>query len=267
MPKYEKIRNRMLRERLAKPVEPKKSKLWAFINSGIVLWLLSALLLSVGGGYVTNHAQCMKEAEQLINRQSMFIQELYGRELAFKTTVDDAKTVQKIPFLPGSDGSIWPELAKLQYLQVLQEFGLLNGRVAYDDLPDDFIAKARAKWIEFNIAKQNKISENFDKSQLPGPQPKTDPAVFFKFRKLLGQLQFEDQSFQHDLNAVAYYFEPNCTVVNTFFLALGYKPQIMAARVSPVYKEETFKQIFKDAIARISALQSELHAVLLQLYG
>lgn len=45
MPKYEKIRNRLLR---GKPA-PKPNRIWVLINSGFVLWLLSALFLTLGG--------------------------------------------------------------------------------------------------------------------------------------------------------------------------------------------------------------------------
>jgi hypothetical protein len=59
-------RNAQLRARARKGnlSEQPKSKLWLFLNSGIFLGSLSAGLLTVGGGYVTNHQQCMRDADK-----------------------------------------------------------------------------------------------------------------------------------------------------------------------------------------------------------
>src|SRR5437016_7933218 len=64
--KHEEIRNR--RERafqarvLATLDKPKGAPILAALNSPIVLWLLSAILITSGGAYLNNHQQCIQNA-------------------------------------------------------------------------------------------------------------------------------------------------------------------------------------------------------------
>ena len=77
-------RERNFQQRVLNAVEaPKRNRFLAVINSAFFLWCISALFLTVGGGYLTNHQQCVREADQLIERRSLLTQELYGRQLAF----------------------------------------------------------------------------------------------------------------------------------------------------------------------------------------
>ena len=84
MPKYEKIRNERDRAHQKKSLGvPKRNVVLAVINSGFFLWLLSAALLTGGGGYITNHQECMREANQLIQRRSLVSEEMFGRLVAY----------------------------------------------------------------------------------------------------------------------------------------------------------------------------------------
>lgn len=264
MPKYEKLRNGMLHKKLAAPPEKPKSKLWAFVNSGIVLWLLSALFLTLGGGYFTNHAQCMRDSEQLIERRRMLGEELLGRNYAFSEKVEAATNVKGIPFLPDLAGSNNPSLAKVPYLSILGEFGLIDGRVVYNDLPDDFVAKAKYAWLQIDTEKNKKLHDDLQ-TTLAGQKRSQDPAVFFKFRKLMAEAQFEQMHFEHELSVLAYTFQANCTPKNLVFFALGYKPPIIEAVTSPLFGDDGIKSILREHIERITDLQNKLKDVVLSM--
>jgi hypothetical protein len=258
MPKYEQIRNRMLREKHAPKAAGFWKGLWAVLNAGFVLWLLSAAFLTLGVGYFTNHAQCMRDANQMIERRLMLGEELMGRNYAFSQRVEGATNVKAVPFLPDLTGSTTPELAKVPYLTVLNRFGLIDGRVVYDDLPDDFVAKAKSLWAQIEIERQKKMDENFKKT-LEGQKRNQDPVAFFNFRKLLAEVQFEQMHFEHELSALAYTFQPNCTPSALVFFALGYQPRILEAVPSPLFGNESIKSILREHIKRITDLEIKLN--------
>jgi hypothetical protein len=258
MPKYEKIRNRMLREKppASKP-DGRWKTLWLVLNSGFVLWLLSAVVLTLGGGYFSNHAQCMRDSEQLIERRRGLGEEIMTRSYAFKDKVDAATTAQKMPVMPDNGGSGSAELAKMPFVQLSAEHILLDQRVAFDNLPDNFVLKAKAAWIQSAITRQSKISEDFARS-VQDQKFKQDPATQFKFRKLNAQLQFEQTHFDHELDALAYTFQSNCTPYNLVWFALGYKPRIIEATPSSLFADESIKGILRDHIKLITDLQNQL---------
>jgi hypothetical protein len=126
MPKYQKLRNArsraFQRELLQRIDQPKPSRLWTFLNSALFIWFLSASLLTVGGGYITNHQQCMRDADQIINRRTHLTSEIFARNAAFAASVADAKKLQP-PFLPGKQGSLYPDLSNIPYGEVERELG------------------------------------------------------------------------------------------------------------------------------------------------
>src|SRR5215469_1400068 len=81
-------------QRLLAAVEkPERNRLLAVINSAFFLWVMSALLLSIGGSYITNHKQCLDDAEKVIERRSHLSQELFFRGGALADRMAKAKTV------------------------------------------------------------------------------------------------------------------------------------------------------------------------------
>jgi hypothetical protein len=151
MPKYEKTRNereRASQKRLLASV-PKRNIVLAVINSAFFLWLLSAILLTIGGGYVTNHQQCMREADQFIARRSHLASEIFSRNAAFATTIADAKKLQP-PFQPSKQGSLYPDLSNLPYGEVERELLMLYERIELDELPDPEILKAQLRRLDYN---------------------------------------------------------------------------------------------------------------------
>jgi hypothetical protein len=257
MPKYEKIRNERDRASQKRLLTPKRNTVLAVINSAFFIWCISAALLTVGGGYVTNHQQCMREADQIIERRNLFSQELSSRRLAFSTALENATVLQKLPYGPTTAGSIVPEFSKKSYLDVLMESLSVGRRVAYEELPDPSIRNAQLAWSEFNHQQADGLFDEVQKPLNDNPT-KIDPAFELRSRKLYSQLFNDFESFQHDIDTYAYYFEPDCTPLKTLGVALGYKPPIVLASVSPLFGNESNKSIFVEALERFNKLKSDI---------
>lgn len=258
-------REREFQERIIASLEkPKGNRFWAFINSAIFIWFLSATVLAMGGGYITNHQQCLHDAEQIIDRRARLGLELAGRQRAFNDTVQQAKTQKDAPFGPGIKGSVYDDLSKMSYFEVSNEFLKLEGRVERVQFPDgDEIHQARMKWMEFNRALADKM---FDEAQKPilGNGPPTDKAQQakdFKMQQLMTQLNFEIMSFDRDIDNYAYSLEPNCNLIFVGASVLGYKPPIVLASISPLYQLGSgFSEIFQDRKESIEKLQAQVRA-------
>jgi hypothetical protein len=262
MSKYEKIRNKRERTFQNKLLAvPKRSRIGIVINSAFFIWCISALFLTLGGGYVTNHQQCMREADQLIERKKLVSQEGAGRRLAFSIALESATTPRKLPSTPTNAGSVVPEFAKMSYFDVQLELSKLLGRIEYEELPDSSLRKARAEWSEFNGQQADRLFDEFQKPIEDGKPPKVDPTHELKSRKLYSQLFNNFASFLNDIDTYAYYFQPDCTALKTLGVALGYKPQIVLASLSPLFNDGTTKDTFAEAIEGFNKLKSDTLAL------
>jgi len=84
MPKYEKIRNRRLFQQ-SDLKQRRSSKVFAVINSGIFIWFLSAVAITLGGSIFSERQKCVADARQLIDRFDALDEELFfPRSLCLK---------------------------------------------------------------------------------------------------------------------------------------------------------------------------------------
>jgi hypothetical protein len=216
MSKWEKMRNdreRAFQKRMV-GTPPKRNVVLAMINSAFFLWCLSAVFLTVGGSYVANHQACMREADQLLERRNLIGNELLGRQLAFSVKLEGAKTLKEIPPSPTNAGSSLPEFSKMTYWNVQQEWLKILQRIEYEDLPDSSIKELRRDWLDFNSQVADQLFDDVNKP-IPNKPAKIDAALELKTRKLHAQLFSGYDSFLHDLDTYAYFFQPNCTPVCT----------------------------------------------------
>lgn len=255
MPKYEKLRNAgrraFERELLQRSSQPKASKVWVFLNSALFIWFLSAGLLTIGGGYITNHQQCMRDADQLISRRARLVSELSSRKAAFAASVASVKRLQP-PFLPGKQGSLYAELASVPYGEVEREFLTIIERVGWEELPDKRIVEAQQRWLDYNSSRADREYERFRE---PSPSAKGDEALT-QFKKTI-ELQTLYDRFDTDLNILAYSYQPDCTVLKTLGAALGYKPPIVKAFVSPLFSLGDTQTILQEDIDEIEKRQRQ----------
>jgi hypothetical protein len=248
MPKYEKIRNRRLFERHKH--EPKPNKLWTFVNSGIFLWLLSATLLTVGGGYIANHQQCMRDADQIIERRSRLSLEILSRNASFASRVEGDKTLRP-PFGPDKQGSVYADLANVSYSEVQRELWRLNEQIHKEELPDKEMQQAQYRWLNFNSKRADREYEKY--REAPPSSSTTGDAL--RFLKTTVELQSLYDQFDRDLDILAYNYEPNCTIMNTMFRALGFKPSIVRASISPMFDLGDTRTILKEDVDDIEQRQ------------
>jgi hypothetical protein len=256
MPRYEKLRNMQLRGFQKKVLRavgpPRRSRLWTFLNSAFVIWCLSAILLTVGGGYITNHQQCMRDADQIIDRRSHLALELFSRRAAFATRVSEAKTLQP-PFLPGKQGSLYSDLSGIPYGEVEKEFLLLIKRIEQEEFPDAAMRDAQVSWLDFN---SSRVDREFEKAQQSSLSFKPDEAL--KEFKITVELQSLYDDFNRDLDMLAYYYQPDCTILKTLGTALGYKPQIVRATISPLFSLPDTHAFLKEDVDQIEKRQREI---------
>jgi hypothetical protein len=214
MPKYEKIRNQRERAFQKRSIVPKRNIVLATINSAFFLWFLSAVLLTVGGGYITNHQQCMRDAEVLIERGDMIYHELNGRQDALLSELEDATTLSKLPTLSSTKGSFYPQWKKFSVFDVEMDSVRLADRIQYDPLPDTKFLKARNKWSAFN---EKLLDRSIDESQklTEGKPRKLEPNREFKREKLRLQILFSFKRFAHEFEEFAFHRQPDCTPLKT----------------------------------------------------
>jgi hypothetical protein len=254
MPKYQKLRNarsRAFQRELLQRIDPKPNRLWIFLNSALFIWFLSAGLLTVGGGYITNHQQCMRDADQLTSRRAHLVSELLSRKAAFATSVANVKRLQP-PFLPGKQGSLYPDLANVSYGEVEKEFWTIIERVEWEELPDKRIIDAQLRWLDYSSSRADREYERFRETS---PFLKDDDTLK-QFKKTV-ELQALCDRFSTDLDALAYSYQPDCTILKTLGAALGYKPRIVKAVVSPLFLLGDTHTILHEDIDDIEKLQRQ----------
>lgn len=247
---------------LAAVEKPKRNRLLAIINSAFFLWLMSALLLTVGGGYITNHKQCLEDADKIISRRSHLRQELFNRDLAYQRRVSEAKSFPEAFTFPDKRGSVFADLSNLSYNEVQGEYLALTNRIRYAELPDSNVSKHRAAWSDYTSLEIDKLHREIqrplddDNNQSP-----SDEARLVKSMQLNADLYVARQSFENTLDGVAYYFQPDCSAVNTTAIALGYRAPIVFAAVNPLYTmKDGSAGIIKDAIAEVEKAQNDVRS-------
>jgi hypothetical protein len=249
MPKYEKIRNERARRLERRNAETEQSRVWLFINSGIFLWVLSAILLTLGGGYVTTHQQCMRDADQIIERRVKLSQDLYARNVSFASRIASAKTLH-FPIAPDKQGSINPDLSDISYGEVQHELWKINERVEKAELPDKAMQEAQLRWLNYNSSRADREYDWYREQPSSG-----GGADALKSAKDWAELQTLYDAFDRDLDILAYSYEPNCTVVKTFSYALGSRSRIVRAVISPLFGLGDTRIILKEDVDNIEERQ------------
>ena len=250
-------------QRLLAAVEkPERNRLLAVINSAFFLWVMSALLLSIGGSYITNHRQCLDDAEKIIERRKHLSGELLSRNSALAARVSEAKTqanqgvsalVMQQPPAADQDkrGSIFTDLFGRNYPEIQAEFETLTARIRYAKHPDPTIAERRKKTVE--TALDEKMYKEFQQSP-------PDEGRMLKLMQVEMRLFVASQMYRTVLDVVAYDFRPNCSITNVAKLAFGYRPPIVFAAVNPVSTTPNGKTAIEVATQEIEQKQKDLES-------
>jgi len=260
MPENEFLRQKREREfqqrMLAALEKPRQNRVWMILNSAFVLWLLSAILITGGGTYITGHKQCLADADQIINRRARLRQELFGRDLAYARRIADPKTFEFT--VPDKRGSVLADLSNVGYAEIQAEYMNLTSRVRYADIPELNVNALRLSWLDFVSPRNDKLFDDFHAADDHDKGGEENLSRALTSQKLLIALVIADQSFEHDLDSLAYRFDPNCSMANLLGIALGYRPPIVFAAVSPSL--DAFSTILRDDMKAVDKAQNDLRS-------
>jgi hypothetical protein len=251
-------REREFQRRVLAAVErPKRGRLLAIINSSFFIWLMSVLFLTIGGSYVTNHRQCLDDAEKIISRREHLRQELRSRDVDYYRRVAKANTLQEAELWrdwADKRGSIFTDLANLTYREVHGEYAKLGDRIRYEEFDDLAIEKFRSNYGYLFVLYWS------------SPSPTDDEAHSLKLKKLDAKAFLAIQGFHEVLEFLGYEFWPDCSVSNTAAIAVGYRVPIVFAstrkdpqslKEGPVGLEQTERDIEEAEQAKKDAQSFE----------
>jgi hypothetical protein len=213
MPKYEKIRNQRSRQA---PV--KSSRLWTFINSAFFLWLLSAVILSIGGAYFNQHLACITSAETDGLFYSHLTEEIFDRQArvisALTTTsnpIDFSKVVDSKSFVT------FKEFDGQNFKSLLKQKGNMWHKIKNIDEADDRELAIRKNYFD-RVLFYNKnpfLGDHVSDQDLALYRQKAP-----KFAEMLNYVRRE---------MVYWEVRPNCSVTAFLREAFGKFPQHLVA--------------------------------------
>jgi hypothetical protein len=191
--------------------KPTRGRISAIINSGFFLWLMSAVFLALGGSFFTNHQQCMRDAELLIDRHEHLRVEMRYRNAMEVNERAEAKSAYSEEDLHDK-GRHFDDLKKSEDKDVALELQRVTDRIDYEDAPQN------ANKIAAIQANQRYV---FSRYMIFSPVPENEHhyAIFLK----------PYYQFQWILYKYGYTYQPSCSPKSLVEIALGYRPKIISA--------------------------------------
>jgi hypothetical protein len=165
------LRDRKIQERLLAALErPKKPLLIRLVNSAAFLWLSTLLLVTIGGGFLTNYQQCVRDADILSERHARIFRELNTRQRALAALIEISPTVEEIRAGVAKLPYTYSDLKERTLFDLNREFELIHTKIDDSALPQQFQANAvtLASWINFSTNLfQGEIPATMKNDQLP----------------------------------------------------------------------------------------------------
>lgn len=184
---------------------------------------------------------------------------MFSRDLAYQRRVSEAKNFPEAFTFPDKRGSTFADLSNLSYSEFQGEYLALGNRVRLAELPDTTVSQYRLSSEQFFSFHNDKMTRELQAPIDDDKQSPSDEARLVKSMQLNADLYVARQSFENTLEGVAYYFQPDCSAVNTTAIALGYRAPIVFAAVNPLYTmKDGSAGITKDAIAEVEKAQNDV---------
>lgn len=210
--------SREFQARVLAALEKPKAKRWIVIlNSPIIIWLLSVIVLTLGGGYYTTYRQCVADAQSIASAYRTIDYEIRYRQDSIIDVVLQAKTMDDV------------------------RRGLTNKFYYSSELKDksisELMALDRAAYLridrsEMNLPKSAKDTDAFHRFTLvlqqQVPRDLTD-ADLLDLKKYAGSVEVEFVDFIFRA-AIATAYEPRCNPLTVSSIALGGSPILVKAR-------------------------------------
>jgi hypothetical protein len=99
------------------------------MNAPSFLWLLTALILTVGGAYFSSHQQCMRDARTDIEMYRRLTREFYERKRQIAEVVERAKSIEGIRVGLRNPGYTYAELKDRSAFQLAREKQALQNKM------------------------------------------------------------------------------------------------------------------------------------------
>lgn len=220
---------------LAALEKPPGNRFWAVLNSGIVIWLLSTSVIVLGGGYITSHLQCLKDANQLIDKREIVLSEYNSLIQKYRDAIEKSTSSKDLASAliikePSDNG-----LSNLSLGELGNEFLKADSRTSYDEIPDKAVDNTRMDWLKFANDATDKQFDKAANNTLYGISPGENNLNAFRSDKLVDLYNAEGWSFDLDNDLRAYTAVPNCSAINIAFTVLGYEPPIVRGEIAPWY--------------------------------
>jgi len=236
-------RERDFQARVLSAVEKSKgNRLWTILNSSFVLWLLSAILLTVGGTYFSTHQQCIREAENFIVRRGRIVHEIYIRALERHRVVEKATTFQEAiaAFQSRSTGKFeFAEFSLHSDYELERELDQMEERFRLPNVPA-LVSRSLPLAMQF-----------FGMS---------DNSAFNEYKLMTVKNESEvrmRRAYSAEMASLLFRSAPECSLRNTLSFALSEKPKYVVTTMSddPAVKAVT-DSFIKSIVARQGAIDA-----------
>ena len=219
MPFHEQLRNKRdleFQARVLAAVEkPKPNPLWEFVNKPAILWLMSALFLTAGGAYLTNHQQCMRDADRLIDNYNDIASEIRFRRDKLADLIQKATSAGEVHAIAGNIPYLHASLKDTKLVELTGGFRRLWIRTHGDRAP--FPPDAT-----FRRFGQDRFFATFLDGSIPSKLTDKDLKPFQDFTRRIRR------GWQAEANeVVGPTLVPNCSVTNTASIIFGGTPTIV----------------------------------------
>ena len=86
----------LLAEKIATAAPKPKNRYWEFFNSSFVLWILTAVLITLTGAYFSTVQRCYSEGEAVSESYAHLSREMFNRRKHMAKAVEKAASIQAI---------------------------------------------------------------------------------------------------------------------------------------------------------------------------
>jgi hypothetical protein len=196
--------------------KPQKMRWLVVINSPIVIWLLSVILITLGGGYYTAYRQCIGDGRLISLTYTTYKYEIVHRQNAIVKAISDATTIAVLRKALEEKIYFNSELKDKTFLELLSSY-----RAAYLRIDRSGIDHTAERTLtssplsRFTSVFVGSVPDTLKDSDLPELK--------------LYALQVQYVNFLTSLNSLITVYEARCTPSNVVQIALGKSPILMRA--------------------------------------
>jgi hypothetical protein len=207
-----------------------------YANMPIVLWALSAALLSLGSAYFAGYQQCIRDASDLGEKYHQLSYQLFERNERIGDAVQNARSISELRDTANIVVSQHPELRDINSLTIEGKLSRIEDRIDLSRISD-----LRALTYPKNIFSRER--ERFESGEFQYPHPyinfgfldlRTSDKDLVALKAYVSNARKMAEGIFHSQQWTVIF--PSCSPVKVAASLVGYNPQIMYAEIEPVLK-------------------------------